>query len=53
MKTTHLFNKIKSTITSQKDEMPANANDLWDKLENRLDHQIVAKKSNVYKKILL
>ena len=52
MKTTHLFNKIKSAITFQKDEMPANAIDLWDKLENRLDHQIVTKKSNVYKKIL-
>ena len=36
MKTTHLFNKIKSAITFQKDEMPANAIDLWDKLENRL-----------------
>lgn len=52
MKTTHLFNKIKSIITSQKDEMPANANELWDKLENRLDQQIVAKKSNVFKKFL-
>jgi hypothetical protein len=51
MKTTHLFNKIKTVITSQKDEMPANANDLWNRLENRLDHQIVAKKSNRYQKI--